>query len=98
MMRWGFCIPKECSNIDLERAIQEKLEARASVRPSMCQKNTTKEVSAGTYITLAIFGIIGLNMTISTFLYSFGYRIYNFGECIYCENYIIKVCCYIFIS
>lgn len=80
MVRWGFCIPKECSNTDLERAIEEKLEAKASVMPSMCQTNTAKAVGFGTYVTLVIFILIGVCIGISSTLYSCGYCIYNFGK------------------
>ncbi|KAJ8968010.1 hypothetical protein NQ314_002544 [Rhamnusium bicolor] len=48
MIRWGFCIPKECSNKDLENAIQEKLGIQSRIRPNMCQP-AKKEPSAMTY-------------------------------------------------
>lgn len=37
MIRWGFCIPRECSNIDLEKALVSNLGVNVRVNKEMCQ-------------------------------------------------------------
>lgn len=39
MVRWGFCIPSECSMEDLKYSIKENFGVLVKIRPGMCQKS-----------------------------------------------------------
>lgn len=51
MVRWGFCLPKECTHADLKNHLEEKYSVRASVDSNMCQSGSTLRLrSPGYYI------------------------------------------------
>lgn len=72
LIKWGFCIPRECTGKDLENAIFEKLQIPSRIRPAMCQK-AEKEQYISTYgdiFTRYFFFSIATAIGLSTFLYS----------------------------
>lgn len=51
MVRWGFCLPTDCTNGDLKNYLEEKYSVKALVDTNMCQRvNIRKERSTGYYI------------------------------------------------
>ncbi|KAJ8919200.1 hypothetical protein NQ315_012188, partial [Exocentrus adspersus] len=71
LIRWGFCIPKDCTNTDLEIAIYEKLQITSSVQPNMCQKaNPHFELTYGYILAVCFFLTIAVLIGASTLLSS----------------------------
>lgn len=70
MIRWGFCIPKDCSNEDLENIIHEKIGLKSKVHENMCQRalKNTEEVSTGKQITQKLFLAIIVMTMLATLL------------------------------
>lgn len=72
MIRWGFCIPRECTGKDLENAIYEKLQIPSRIRPTMCQtaKQQQPQLTYGDIFARYFFFSIAVAIGLSTFLYS----------------------------
>ncbi|KAJ8983915.1 hypothetical protein NQ317_006719 [Molorchus minor] len=71
MIRWGFCIPIECSNKDLENAIQEKLGVQSRIKRDMCQQTKNKlPITYGDIIARSFFLSIMMAVIFSTYLYN----------------------------
>ncbi|XP_018574626.1 nose resistant to fluoxetine protein 6-like, partial [Anoplophora glabripennis] len=72
MIRWGFCIPKECTGKDLENAIYEKLNIPSRIRPAMCQKAKQQQsaLTFGDIFTRYFFLSIAIAIGLSSILYS----------------------------
>lgn len=53
MIRWGFCIPRECSNTDLEQALIQNVGVNVRINKEMCQvpEKQTEERSVMGMIT-----------------------------------------------
>ncbi|KAL3278416.1 hypothetical protein HHI36_013738 [Cryptolaemus montrouzieri] len=69
MVRWGFCIPKECSARDLENALQERFGITSRIKPTMCQtRNEIIKDNAdfGNKIAKYFFGFLILITLIAT--------------------------------
>lgn len=45
MIRWGVCLPSDCTANDLRSSIERNLGVLAKVRPSMCKKSIISSTS-----------------------------------------------------
>lgn len=52
MVRWGFCLPSDCTEKDLQVSLEENMGVKVSVNPEMCQRATVrKDYTFGHYMT-----------------------------------------------
>ncbi|XP_063911906.1 nose resistant to fluoxetine protein 6-like isoform X2 [Zophobas morio] len=69
MIRWGFCIPRECSSKDLEKSLKANFGVHAQIRSGMCQKSQEYvNLTTGDYIARIFFGLIILGVSTSSLL------------------------------
>ncbi|KAK9874774.1 hypothetical protein WA026_005581 [Henosepilachna vigintioctopunctata] len=61
MIRWGFCIPDECTATDLEKALLEKNVIVSRIKPTMCQtRHTVQKIENSLGYKITIFLISSL--------------------------------------
>ncbi|CAH0558920.1 unnamed protein product [Brassicogethes aeneus] len=72
MIKWGFCIPKDCSNVDLEKSLQEHLGFEAKVKSNMCQVGSPikSKASIGLQITRWYFAILLVLVVTASIMHS----------------------------
>lgn len=80
LVRWGFCIPRECSSKDLENSIKESTGAAVHINPTMCQTSSEKsstEWTMGKKISICLFLILVLFSTVASVCSLLGYENYS---------------------
>ncbi|XP_066252059.1 nose resistant to fluoxetine protein 6-like [Euwallacea similis] len=69
-VRWGFCIPKECSADDLINALRVKINVKAKVAGNTCQRSTGVHlITSADYMVRGYFLGIALIVVISSAIY-----------------------------
>ncbi|KAK4883163.1 hypothetical protein RN001_006482 [Aquatica leii] len=80
-IRWGICIPSECTSQELQQFLQTNLNAKVRVQERMCKKShTTTSLSFGHYFARFFFMALLLAIIISSVLTQFNREAQSYRE------------------